>query len=147
MRGTVRNKSDPAKLADLKEAFGESYDNLELEEADLMNAESLMSALAGSTYVVHVASPFVMSGDRDSLVKPAVNGTTAVMKACHATKVKRCVLTSSCVSVVYCAEEDRPIDNIFNEKHWSNPDAAPCQSNAYLESKTLAEKAAWDFVS
>ena len=112
-----------------------------------MNTESLMSALAGSTYVVHLASPFFMSTDRDALVTPAVNGTNAVMKACQAAKVKRCVLTSSCVSVVYCAEGDRPIDNIFNESNWSDPDATPCNSNAYFESKTLAEKAAWDFVS
>mmetsp|Transcript_42555 Transcript_42555/g.56161 ORF Transcript_42555/g.56161 Transcript_42555/m.56161 type:complete len:347 (+) Transcript_42555:23-1063(+) len=146
VRGTVRNKDDEAKMADLKEAFGEAlFAKLELRNADLMNAESLMSAIEGSDYVVHVASPFFFSGDRDSLVGPAVNGTTAVMKACQASKVKRCVVTSSCVSIAFCAVEDRPADNIYNESHWSNPDAEPCQ-NAYFASKTLAEKAAWDFV-
>ena len=62
VRGTVRNKDDEAKLADLKEAFGEAlFKKLELRNADLMNAESIESALEGSTYVVHVASPFVIS--------------------------------------------------------------------------------------
>ena len=61
VRGTVRNKDDEAKMADLKEAFGALFSKLELRNADLMNAESIEAALEGSQYVVHVASPFVIS--------------------------------------------------------------------------------------
>ena len=72
---------------------------MELVEADLMNEEALVSAIAGSTYVVHLASPFFMSKNEEDLIPPAVNGTTYVMKACQAAGVKRCVITSSCASV------------------------------------------------
>ena len=44
------------------------------------------------------------------------------------------------------APEARPADNIFNETHWSDPESEPCKKQPYFESKTLAEKAAWDFV-
>ena len=51
--------------------------------------------------MVHVASPFpaTAGATEDEVVKPAVEGTTAVLKACQAAKVKRVVLTSSVVAV------------------------------------------------
>ena len=61
VRGTVRDKTNEAKLAPIREAFGELFEQLELVEADLMNEESLITACAGSTYVVHLASPFFFS--------------------------------------------------------------------------------------
>ena len=58
VRGTVRDKTNQKKLVPLKEAFGEElFNSIELVEADLMNEQSLVSAIAGSTYVVHIASP------------------------------------------------------------------------------------------
>ena len=61
VRGTVRDKNSEAKLAPLRESFGDLFNQLELVEADLLNEESLVNAIAGSTYVVHVASPFFFS--------------------------------------------------------------------------------------
>ena len=144
VRGTVRDKSNEAKLAPLREAFGPLYDQLELVEANLDNEQSLIDACRGSTYVVHMASPFFMQGNEDTLVTPAVNGTLAAMKACQAAGVKRCVVTSSCAAVSYVAEADRPADGIFNESHWSDVNR-PDGLHPYLKGKTLAEKAAWDF--
>ena len=83
-----------------------------------------------------------MTGGEEGLVKPAVNGTMAAMKACQAAGVKRCVVTSSCASIAFCAEANRP--EIFNESHWSDVDR-PEGLHPYLKSKTLAEKVAWDF--
>ena len=83
IRGTVRNPSDEAKVAPLREAFGEElFNKIELVAADLLDEASLENAIKGSDYVVHVASPFFFSDDADSLIKPAVDGTTFVMKAC-----------------------------------------------------------------
>ena len=84
MRGTVRSKTNPVKIEPLKEAFGEHFEKLELVEADLLNEESLFKAIEGSTYVVHTASPFPIAAPKheDELIKPAVEGTTAVLKAC-----------------------------------------------------------------
>lgn len=88
-------------MAPLREAFGELFDQLELVEADLTNEQSMIDAIAGSTYVVHMASPFFFgaNANEDTMVKPAVEGTLAAMKACKAAGVRRCVVTSSCAAV------------------------------------------------
>ena len=77
------------------------------------------------------------------LIKPAVDGTLGVMKGCHLHKVKRVVITSSVAAISQCLPQDRPQNNIYNESHWSNP--VGNHINAYSKSKTLAERAAWDF--
>ncbi len=99
VRGTVRDKNNEAKVAPLREAFGDLFSKLELVEADLLNEESLIAAMAGSTYVCHVASPFFFSDDAESLITPALKGTEYVMNACKLAGVKRCVITSSLASV------------------------------------------------
>merc|ERR1712224_780819 len=74
------------------------------------------------------------------------NGTLAVMKACqqHGT-VKRVVITSSVAAVASVADEDKPKNGaLFDETYWSNPDR-PGGISPYFESKTLAERAAWEF--
>ena len=48
VRGTVRDKNNEAKIAPLREAFGDKWDEIELVEADLLNADSLMAACAGA---------------------------------------------------------------------------------------------------
>ena len=60
-----------------------------------------MNAINGSDFVVHTASPFAVSfKSEDDAVKPAVEGTRAILEACKANKVKRLVITSS-VAAVY----------------------------------------------
>ena len=144
VRGTVRNKDNQERIAPLRTAFGAHFDQLELVNADLTDEQSLVEAIKGSTYVVHLASPFFSSQDESVLVKPAVDGTNAVMKACQLAGVRRCVVTSSCASIFNVAATDRPANGVFTEAHWSNPDR-PEGVDAYSKSKTLAEKAAWDF--
>jgi len=104
----------------------------------------MVNAIAGSTYVVHVASPFFNSDDAEALITPALSGTNAAMKACKAAGVRRICITSSGASVMIMAEADKPADRTFNESHWSNPDRPEGMTN-YCKSKVLAEKAAWDF--
>ena len=144
VRGTVRDENNEAKIAPLRTAFGSHFDQLELVEADLMNEQSIINAIKGSDYVVHVASPFFNSANEADVVRPAVNGTLAVMKACQQAHVRRCVITSSVAAVTLMAEADKPADNRYNETHWSNP-YRPEGMGAYFKSKVLAEKAAWEF--
>ncbi len=85
VRGTVRSTSNEAKIAPLRKAFGEElFGKLELVEADLLDPDSFTRALEGSTYVCHVASPFIIETPRDEmdLIRPAVEGTKAVLRAC-----------------------------------------------------------------
>lgn len=72
---------------------------LELIEADLENENSWFDAVKNCDYVLHTASPFPIVAD-DSIVKTAVNGTLAVLKACSKEKsIKKVVLTSSCAAI------------------------------------------------
>ena len=81
VRGTVRSLRVPDKIDPLRKAYGDKFDQVELVEADLLNSESLMKAIKGSTYVLHTASPFVIESPSDEsvLIKPAVEGTLSVM--------------------------------------------------------------------
>ena len=143
VRGTVRDKTNEAKLAPIREAFGAHFENLELVEADLENEQSLMDAVAGSTYMVHMASPFFFAGGPEKIITPAVNGTISAMRACKAAGVRRVVITSSCAALQFPLEEDKPADRTYDETMWTNPERPGL--NDYFKSKFLAEKAAWDF--
>jgi nucleoside-diphosphate-sugar epimerase len=101
VRGTVRDKKNESKLAPLKKAFGENFSKLELVEADLLKPETLEEAIKGCDYLVHTASPFTLKipDDENVLVKPAVEGTLAAVRAAHKYKLKRVVITSSIVSI------------------------------------------------
>ncbi len=140
VRGTVRSLANAAKVKHLdKVAPG-----VELVEADLSRDDGWDEAVAGATYVLHVASPFpkVTPDDENELVRPAVEGTLRLLSAAARTKgrVKRVVLTSSVAAVSY-GQRDRG-DRVFTEADWSVPE----NCDPYPKSKTMAERAAWDFV-
>jgi nucleoside-diphosphate-sugar epimerase len=100
--------------------------------------------MAGCTGVLHVASPFPSAPpeDENELIRPAVDGTLRVLRAAAAcATVARVVLTSSIAAVI--AGHDRDDATVRTEQDWSDLAASP----AYQKSKTLAERAAWDFVS
>ena len=145
VRTTVRSLSREDKVRGLLETAGiESDGRLSFIAADLESDEGWKEAVEGCEYVLHVASPFPVSQpkDEDELIVPARNGTLRVLRAARDAGVTRVVVTSSFAAVGYGHDaRDEP----FDETDWSNlesPAATP-----YVKSKTLAEKAAWDFVS
>ena len=85
MRGTVRDPTNDKKIAPLKEAFGEHFDNLELVKADLLDQPSMHAACEDVTYILHVASPFPIAQPKDKheTIGPAVNGTLYIMEGAH----------------------------------------------------------------
>jgi nucleoside-diphosphate-sugar epimerase len=102
-----------------------------------------MDAMLGCRYVWHVASPVPSEPPKheDDLIIPARDGTLRVLRAASEAGVERIVLTSSLSAVM----EGHPRDpsRIFTEEDWSRLDG---DLSAYDKSKTLAERAAWDFV-
>jgi dihydroflavonol-4-reductase len=141
VRGTVRSLRDEAKLAPLRKMASADNKLLELVEIDLLDEPSKwQEVMKGVTIVVHVASPFPIAQpqDENELIKPAVEGTLKVFNAAFDEKVKRVVLTSSIVAVIGHVHEERS----YSEADWADL----ATSQAYGKSKTLAEKAAWDFV-
>lgn len=110
--------------------------------ARLTRAEDWPAAVAGCDYVLHIASPLpsAVPKDDDELIVPAREGTLNVLRAARDAGVRRVVLTSSLAAIGY----GHPLREApFDERSWTvlGPDVA-----AYVKSKTLAERAAWQFV-
>lgn len=79
----------------------------------------------------------------DDLIRPAREGALRVLRAAKAAGVERVVLTSSCAAIAYGRDE---LPEKLTEADWTNPnDTRDC--TAYVQSKTLAERAAWEFVN
>ena len=116
---------------------------LSFRAADLERDEGWQEAVSGCDYVIHVASPMPAAAPKteDELIRPARNGVLRVLRAARDAGVKRVVLTSSCGAVYY---GHPPQEGSFDETSWTNTDG---EMSAYVRSKALAERAAWDFMS
>lgn len=123
-------------------------ERLRFFEADLMSDAGWAQAAAGCRYVLHVASP--LSGpdtqDDSAFVTPARDGALRVLKAAVAVGVERVVLTSSMAAIAYGHPKARYRDGPpFSEIDWTDP--TQHDANAYVRSKAIAERAAWDFIA
>ena len=92
---------------------------------------------------MHVASPLPRGvvKDEDELIVPARDGALRVLRAAHDAGVERVVLTSSLSAIIYGNDRSR----LFTEADWSNLDGR--RIGAYDKSKTIAERAAWDYMA
>lgn len=144
VRGTVRSLGREAALRKTVAKFVEADERFSLVEADLLNDAGWDAAVAGCEYVLHVASPFPLMEPKheDDLIIPAREGTLRVLRAAAEKNVKRVVLTSSVAAVAYGHSKEK---TQFDENDWSLADSPTI--SAYSKSKTLAERAAWDFVN
>lgn len=144
VRGTVRSLRDPAKTDHLRRIASELGGSVELVEADLSSDRGWTEAVAGCTYVQHVASPFPpeVPKDENELIGPAVGGATRVLQAAAASgTVKRVVMTSSVAAVA--SGHPQGDHAVRTEADWSVVE----RCDPYPKSKTLAERAAWDLVA
>jgi nucleoside-diphosphate-sugar epimerase len=144
VRTTVRSlKREGEVRAMLKEGGAEPGDRLSFVAADLEKDAGWAEAAAGCDYVLHVASPFPPNAPKheDELIVPAREGALRVLRASRDTGVKRVVLTSSFAAIGYGHE---PQTTPFNEANWTN---IKVDTAAYVKSKALAERAAWDFIA
>lgn len=145
VRTTVRDlKREGEVRAMLKEGGVEAGSRLSFAAADLMRDAGWAEAVAGCDYVLHVASPFPAGTPKheDELIIPAREGALRVLRASRDAGVKRVVLTSSFAAIGY---GHPPEKNQFTEADWTNPERPGV--GAYQKSKTLAERAAWDFMA
>lgn len=116
---------------------------LEVVTADLMSDDGWKAALTGVDEVYHVASPIpaAQPKDPDELVVPAREGTVRVLRAARDAGVRRVVLTSSFAAIGYTPKPGGE----FTEDDWTDPDMPGLAP--YPRSKTIAERAAWDFMN
>jgi nucleoside-diphosphate-sugar epimerase len=145
VRTTVRSLDREAGVrAMLKTGGAAGGDSLSFAAADLMSDAGWPQAAAGCAFVLHVASPlpFGVPKHEDELIIPARDGALRLLRAARDAGVRRVVLTSSFAAIGY---GQKPTDRLFTEENWTDPNSGGVA--AYAKSKTLAERAAWDFVA
>ncbi|PTQ98171.1 dihydroflavonol-4-reductase [Mucilaginibacter yixingensis] len=144
VRATLRNLNRIAEVkAMLKEGGAVADDDrLTFIQADLSADTNWAEAVSGCTYVLHVASPTPIKDYKheDEMIIPAREGVLRVLRAAREAGVKRVVLTSAIGAVVYGHPNQK---EPFDETTWTNVDS---NAPAYQKSKTLAERAAWEFI-
>ncbi len=133
-----------AKEADVRKSLAVDDGKVKFYAADLGSDEGWPEAMSGCSHVAHVASPFpaALPKHEDELIIPARDGALRVLRAAKAARIKRFVMTSSAAAIAYGHPEKI---RTFTEADWTDPtspDAYP-----YIRSKTIAERAARDWVS
>ena len=139
VKGSLRTMS---REQEVREAVKTETDDAKLEfcKLDLLDDDGWEEAMRDCDYLMHVASPFVIEDPKDEneLIKPAKEGTLRALNAAKKAGIKRVVLTSSVAAVnshMMSGNSDHTTWTDINSKYVT----------PYQKSKTIAEKAAWDF--
>ena len=139
VKGSLR---DLNRKDEVRKSLGKNFhnNNLDFCKLNLLNDEGWDDAVSDCDYLFHIASPCFIKEPKNEneLIIPALEGTLRALKAAHKSGVKKVVLTSSMGAIAYG----------HNKRHcttsdWTNTSK---EVGAYIKSKTIAEKAAWDFV-
>jgi len=145
VRGTLRSLKRAEEVRSVLAKFNPKAKDIEFVEADLGADAGWTEAVKGCAFVQHVASPFPSVHPRDEmeLIRPARDGALRVLGAAKAAGVKRVVMTSSMAAIAYGHGDNRA--EVSDETMWSNPEGP--DNTPYTKSKTIAERAAWDYVN
>ena len=138
---TIRNL---ARETEIRRLINVDNARLKFFAADLMSDDGWVEAMVGCSHVAHLASPFPLGVPKheDELIIPARDGAIRALRAAKASGVKRFVMTSSCAAIAY--GHGNKVQT-FIESDWTDvtsPDVQP-----YIKSKTIAERAARDWVA
>ena len=144
--GTLRNQNRSDEIREVIVKHTENIKNLRLIEADLSDSIVWDNIMKGIDCVMHIASPFPreLPKHEDDLIIPAKNGVLNILNAAASNGVKRVVMTSSTAAIIYGKEKENR-NGTFNENDWNNPKIKK-DNTPYYKSKTIAEKAAWNFI-
>ena len=140
VKGSLRdlNRED-----EVKKSISAEFENEKLEfcKLNLLDNEGWEDAASDCDYLLHIASPCFIEEPKNEneLIVPAVEGTLRALKACQKSKVKKIVLTSSMGAIAYGHNK-----NTCDNNDWTDISK---DVGAYIKSKTIAEKTAWDFVN
>ena len=139
VKGSLR---DLSKESQVRKSLGgkQAEANLEFCNLDLLKDDGWEEAASDCDYLIHVASPFIIQEPKDenTLIEPALKGTLRALNSAKNAKMKKVVLTSSMASIAYGHNKD-----ICTNSDWTD---ITKYSGAYIKSKTIAEKAAWEFI-
>ncbi|MBR10505.1 MAG: nucleoside-diphosphate sugar epimerase [Rickettsiales bacterium] len=143
--GTLRNMSRADSMREVIAKHTSKVENLAFAEADLEDESIWLTLCKDKDFVMHIASPFPrkLPKNDDELIRPAKAGVLNVLNASSKLGVKRVVITSSTGAVVYGNSKGK--HNEFTESDWTDVSNKK-DTTPYFRSKTIAEKAAWDFI-
>ena len=135
---------DLAREATVRASLAVDDSKLKFFAADLTGDAGWAEAMAGCSHVAHVASPLPSNAPKsdDELIVPARDGALRALKAAKAAGVKRFVMTSSMAAIAYGHGRSK---SVFTEADWTDPTSP--DAYAYVRSKTIAERAARDWVA
>lgn len=144
--GTLRNLKRAEAVKTLLARHTRHVGQLHLVQAELTDAPVWLEVTKGMDYVQHVASPNPreLPKNENELLVPAINGVRHVLQAAAANGVKRVVLTSSSSALMYGRPQGQESGR-YDESMWTDV-TNRVDNTAYYRSKTLAERAAWDFM-
>ncbi|MDH7446980.1 SDR family oxidoreductase [Aquimarina sp. 2201CG14-23] len=144
--GTLRDLNRVKEIKQVITKNTTNIDKLTFAQADLMDEEVWNDIISEVQNVIHIASPFPreLPKHEDDLIIPAKTGTLNILKAAARHGLRRVVITSSSGAIAYGKEKSNRI-GIFDENDWTDVTNTK-DSTPYFRSKTIAEKAAWDFI-
>ena len=139
VKGSLRTMSREQEVRDAVKTETDDA-NLEFCKLDLLDDDGWEEAMRDCDYLMHVASPFVIEDPKDEneLIKPAKEGTLRALNAAKKAGIKRVVLTSSVAAV-----NSHMMSGTSDHTTWTDINSK--YVTPYQKSKTIAEKAAWDF--
>lgn len=143
VKATIRDiKNAESVKADLRKYLKKDI-NLKFFEADLLKDNGWDKAIENCDAIMHVAGPYPMNfeGPEEDQIKPHEEGTLRILKLAKSNNVQRVVLTSSIAAVWMGIPGDKDLD----ESKWTNEKIK--HIDPYIKSKTIKEKAAWEYVS
>jgi nucleoside-diphosphate-sugar epimerase len=142
VRTTVRDLEREPEVRAAVSSQLDPGERLSFFAADLSRDDGWQQAVEGCAHVLHVASPFpaAQPKDPDELIVPAREGTLRVLRAALGAGVERVVLTSSVAAIAGGAKGPGPL----TERDWTKLETP--KLSPYVQSKTIAEQAAWDLV-
>ena len=143
VRASIRNiKNAESVRIDLQKYLKKDV-KLKFFEADLLKDKGWDRAIENCEAIMHVAGPYPMNfeGPEEDQIKPHEEGTLRILKLAKSNNVERVILTSSIAAVWMGIPGDRDLD----ESKWTNEKIK--HIDPYIKSKTIKEKAAWDYVS
>ena len=139
VKGSLRDISKEKKIRDYF-VFENGGKDLEFCKLDLLNDEGWDQAANDCEYIMHIASPFVIEEPKNEndLIEPALKGTLRALNAANINNIKKIILTSSMATVAYGHKA-----GICSSNDWTDISK---NVGAYARSKTIAERAAWEFL-
>ncbi len=142
VRAAVRSERRAREVIDTVTAAGLDPRAIDFVIVDLLSDAGWSDAVADARYVLHIASPFPAQPptDDDDIIGPARDGTVRVLRHARDGGCEKVVLTSSFAAVGYSAKDSEQ----WSEDDWTDPVDA---NSAYVRSKAIAERAAWDFIA